>query len=94
MNDKITITREIVETFAAYYHLPGNGAWGSLHIVLADGNVKDDHVDFCIEWARERGDMEGERLARLLRQMSKSQRGRLDRKVDELVACRKRQRIT
>lgn len=68
---------EVASQFAAYYAAPGNGAWGSLHIVLSDGNVGDDCVQFCIDHAQEIGDAEGERLGRILLTMSKAQRRKL-----------------
>jgi hypothetical protein len=66
---------DVIDRFRAYYQR--NPLWGSLHVVLADRNTQDSHVDFCIEDARERGDFEGEALARLLRRMSRTQRGKL-----------------
>ncbi len=72
---------DVVGRFADY--LDGHGAWGSLHVVLDDGNLRDDDVLFCRGWAHERGDAEGEALAWILWFMSRSQRGRLDRKVRE-----------
>jgi hypothetical protein len=53
-----------------------NGGWngGSLHIVLIDGNVKDEDVRFSLEWAKEHGDTLGQNLAELLLAMSKTQR--------------------
>ncbi len=71
----------VIERFAAYYEK--HEAWGSLHIVLEDNNVQDSSVEHCIEWAKEKGDTEGEELGRILLLMSKSQRGRLHRKVEE-----------
>lgn len=68
---------EVVPQFAAYYQKPGNGAWGSLHIVLDDGNVKDDDVVFCMECAEKRNDIDGYNLAQLLLRMSKTQRKKL-----------------
>ena len=68
---------EFRDRFAAYHNRPENAAWGSLHIVLDDGNVRDSDVEFCIGWAADRGDVEGEVLARILRTMSKTQRLRL-----------------
>ena len=65
---------EVIERFRAYQERPGNGAWGSLHIVLDDGNVTDSDVAFCIDVARDKGDEEGEALARILLRMSKTQR--------------------
>lgn len=70
---------DVIERFRAYHALPDNGAWGSLHIVLDDGNVDDDSVRFCIDWANKYHDTEGEELAHILLQMSKTQRLRLSR---------------
>lgn len=67
--------------FAAYYQCPDNGAWGSLHIVMDDPNYADHHVQFCIDSAHERGDTEGEYLARVLLTMSKTQRAKMPYKV-------------
>jgi hypothetical protein len=66
---------EVIDRFRAYHD--ANITWGSLHIVLDDGNVRDDDVTFCIEWAREHDDAEGESLGRILLQMSKTQRKKL-----------------
>ena len=74
---------EVVAAFADYQQRPENGAWGSLHIVLEDGNCKNEFVHSCAQYAKENGDVPGERLANILLQMSPSQRGRLSRKVDE-----------
>jgi hypothetical protein len=68
---------EVIEDFRAYFAEPGNGAWGSLHIVLDDGNVADHSVAFCVEWSKERGDAEGERLANILLRMSQTQRRKI-----------------
>lgn len=68
---------EVLERFRAYRALPGNGAWGSLHIVLEDYNIDDDSVRFCIEVAAREHDTEGQFLASLLLRMSKTQRRRL-----------------
>ena len=67
---KLTIP-EVITRFQAYY--AKHPAWGSLHIVLDDGNVRDDSVYFCIKWAIDHEDPEGEALARILLQMSKTQ---------------------
>jgi len=78
---EITIS-DVVYQFWEYYRKPGNGAWGNLHIVLADNNVKDVHVEFCIKDAQQRGDTEGADLGRILLKMSKGQRLRLSAAVD------------
>lgn len=60
-----------------YAALPGNSVGGSLHIVLDDGNVDDDSVRHCIEWARERADLAGVELGEMLLRMSRTQRKKL-----------------
>lgn len=37
--------------------------WGSLHIVLSDGNINDDDIEFCYKYAVEKGDIVGAYLA-------------------------------
>lgn len=78
-SDKPSITPELVTHIMAYYQRPDCGVGGALHIVLEDGNVDNADVDFCIQYAREQGDAEGERLALILRQMSRTQRTKLYR---------------
>lgn len=78
--DRPTITPELVERFRAY---PLRDAgWGSLHVVLEDGNVETVFVEGAISWAEEHGDAEGAALARILLSMSRSQRGRIGRFAD------------
>lgn len=60
-----------------YEAQPGNGAGGSLHNVLDDGNIEDSNVDFCVGYAREKSDRHGELLARVLRLCSKTQRDKV-----------------
>lgn len=73
---KITIP-DVLDRFVDYFEKKGNGAWGSLHNVLEDQNIEDLHVRNCEKRAAERGDSEGLDLARILLQMSKTQRIRL-----------------
>lgn len=68
---------EHIERFRAYHKL--DCAWGSLHVVLSDGNISDDNVRHCIEWAKEKGDIEGMELAKILLTMSKTQRGKIQK---------------
>ena len=70
---------EVLERFQMYHREPGNSCWGSLHIVLDDGNLKDHHVKFCIEFAEKRGDREGAELGKILLQMSETQRDKISR---------------
>lgn len=66
---------EIKQDFENYF--ASNPAWGSLHIVLDDGNINDSSVKYCFEHARDVGDIEGARLAEVLLQLSKTQRLKL-----------------
>lgn len=70
MND-----RELVERFARYVNK--HTTWGSLHIVLDDGNESDSCVRYCIQWAEETNDTEGLELAKILLTLSESERSRL-----------------
>ena len=70
---------EVLPLVKAHYRKEGNGVGGSLHIVLDDGNVSDDNVRFCIQWAKELGDEDGVALAELLMRMSRTQRTKLYR---------------
>jgi hypothetical protein len=74
MNDKPTIP-EVLDRFRAYHE--SEPVWGSLHIVLDDGNVDDSDVMFCVRYALENGDDEGAELARILLKMSRTQRLKL-----------------
>lgn len=71
--------RDLVPRFYAYY--AKNPAWGSLHVVMDDGNW--DSVWFCEEYAEKKGDYEGAELARILQELSPTQRGRLARLVHD-----------
>lgn len=76
MKKKLTVP-DVLPYFRAYVRQPGNHTGGSLHIVLDDRNVEDDHVFFCHKYALEHGDEEGARLARMLLSMSRTQRHKL-----------------
>lgn len=65
---------EVRPLVQAYYALPGNGAGGSLHVVLDDHNVEDDFVRSCVSYAEDRGDLVGACLGNVLLLMSKTQR--------------------
>lgn len=49
----------------------------SLHMVLNNKNIKDDHINYCLEQARQYGDEQGVSLAETLLNMSKTQRLKL-----------------
>lgn len=75
----------VLERFADYFSQPGNGAWGSLHSVLDDANVSDKNVASCFERAMELNDHEGAELAKVLLQMSRTQRIKLPYAVNTYV---------
>ena len=50
-----------------------------LHIMTDDGNVEQDSAEFCLQWAIERGHEDCIAAARLLVQMSPTQRGKIAR---------------
>lgn len=77
--EKINID-QILPIILFYYTLPLNGAGGSLHIVLDDGNVDDGHIEYCIKRANEKGDELGVYLGKALLTMSKTQRRKIYRK--------------
>lgn len=82
---KVPEVRALAE---AYYEKPGNECGGSLHIVLDDGNVEDGCVTFCEQWAHERGDNDGVALARLLIQMTRTQREKVYRTLRRHLVMR------
>jgi hypothetical protein len=61
--------RERIEDYGCVH-----GAWGSLHIVLSDGNTEDQFVAFCVTFAEEQGDPEGAELARILLRLTEAER--------------------
>ena len=66
---------EVRPLVAALYRRHAAGC--CLHIVLDDGNVGDEHVDFCIQWATDHNHPDCLSLAKLLRHMSRTQRKKL-----------------
>jgi hypothetical protein len=77
--DRKPAIHELVAATKAYYSLPNNAAGGKLHIVLDDGNIKDEHIKWCIDYALRLGDNEGVMLGRMLLNASKTQRTKLVR---------------
>lgn len=69
----------LLERFAAYHKR--HPAWGALHVILDDGNIRDIFVKLCRDDALKTGDVEGAALADILLTMSKSQRWKLPNKV-------------
>ena len=68
---------DVIPLVKDYYALPNNGAGGSLHIVLDDGNVQDSSIIFCLDICKKNNDEKGIKLCNLLLRMSKTQRRKL-----------------
>ena len=66
---------EVLPEFRAYHSQ--NPVWGSLHCVLDDGNFENSAVEWCRDYAIERGDADGAALAETLMRMSRTQRRKL-----------------
>jgi len=81
--DRPSITSEVVVRFAAYREQ--HPAWGSLHVVLDDGNAETKFVQECADDADARGDVEGAALARILLTLTESQRLRVGRRAEAVV---------
>lgn len=76
MSDKPRIP-DVLQEFRDYHAC--NPSWGSLHIVLDDGNVENSSVEFCRTYAEDAEDFWGARLATTLLLMSRTQRLKLAR---------------
>jgi len=68
---------DVLPLVRAIYARPGGGVGCCLHIVTDDGNLEQSNVDFCVQTAIERGHADCLEAARLLAQMSKTQRARV-----------------
>lgn len=78
MNTKLTVP-DVRPSYDAYMAKPENINGGSLHIVSEDGNYADKHVQFCVDYAHERGDTDGMALAVMMLHLSITQRKKLCR---------------
>lgn len=65
---------EVLELVREYTSRPGNEDGGYLHIVLADQNIHDSNILWCLDESARRGDEPGTRLCLLLYEMSRTQR--------------------
>jgi len=68
---------EIIKLAKDYYSKEGNECGGSLHIVLDDGNLEDDNIKFCINYAKENNDIDGIKIGELLLTLSMTQRNKM-----------------
>jgi hypothetical protein len=72
--DEPATVDELIKLCNAWYRLEGNEVGGSLHLVLDDDNIEDEHVAFCIGWAIEHDDAAGAALGMVLRCISEEDR--------------------
>lgn len=70
---------EVMPLVRELYATPQGTCGCCLHIVLDDGNIEDDHVRFCVDWAVKHDHPKCAELARVLLRMSKTQRKKLYR---------------
>ncbi len=68
---------EVLPLIKEYLEKDSNSAGGSLHILIEDGNTRDSDIEFCIEWAKSKGDEDGIKLGEILLSMSRTQRGKI-----------------
>lgn len=76
----VSISRTDTDAFFAAYH-EEHPSWGSLHLVLEDGNLRDEDVEFCIGYAVDNSDAIGCVLGRMLAQMTVDERDALSRRT-------------
>ena len=76
---------ELIEAARDYY--TKNPVGGSLHIVLDDGNLKDDSIKWCIDYARGEGDEEGAKLGEMILGASMTQRKKLYNSYSKYCGC-------
>lgn len=58
---------------AYYKELPNNGAGGSLHIILDDGNLSHSCITFCSDLCEQKGDSLGQLICDILIQYSEDE---------------------
>jgi len=74
MKDEKITTPLLVEKIKDYVSRAGNEVGGNLFMVLSNYNIHNDHIQYCLNQANERGDQAGVDLAKLLLKASKTQR--------------------
>jgi hypothetical protein len=57
---------EVMPLIIKYYEKDGNICGGALHTVLDDDNLENHFIESCINFAREKGDIDGVILGELL----------------------------
>lgn len=70
---------EVLPAVRALYARPGGSVGCCLHLILDEPNSRDGDVEYCIQYARERGHADCEALGRTLLLMSRTQRSKIER---------------
>jgi hypothetical protein len=70
---------EVAPLIRAIYEREGGGCGCCLHIVTDDYNCEQSSIDFCLEYARERGHSDCIRVAEMLAAMTITQRTKASR---------------
>lgn len=69
---------KLCDMIKRYYEIDGNGVGGALHIVLDDGNLETDSIQWCIDNSiKERNDEDALIIANELLKLSYSAREKL-----------------
>lgn len=69
---------KLCEMIHSYYSADGNGAGGTLHIVLDDGNIETSSIQWCVDNSiKESNDQEALVIANELLKLSYSARQKL-----------------
>lgn len=69
------LSKENFDKFKLYKRM--KGTWDNLHIVMEDKNIKNNHVQWCLDQCQKKEDVSGAELAQILLGLSKSQRIKL-----------------
>lgn len=77
INRRLLTVPDILPLVRGFYQLPGNEVGGVLHIVLDDGNIEDQHIEYCLSEAIAKNDMIAVSLAKLLLKMTYTQRKKI-----------------
>ena len=65
-NNMIKFKPLLKEFVEYYYKQEGNEVGGCLHIVLDDGNLEPEHIQYCQTYSKDQGDTFGYFLATLM----------------------------
>lgn len=74
MSEPRPMAPDVAKSIAAYYAKPGNGAGGHCHIVLDDENIRDDHVQWCLDRCEQEQDVDGVSLMQTFLGMKRTAR--------------------